>query len=136
MAKEAIEESCPYSQGNCNCKACLRRGRADVNADSGVTQNADEKIRHLKHIVRALYPFLEQFNHEQQLEMEMEAKIKGLLLSDVEVNQIVCSEDERIYYNNCKTSIILIFIGASQIVPMIFALLVAGKCVAISYQGE
>lgn len=41
-------------------------------------QNKDEKIRHLKHLVRALYPFLEQFNHEQQSEMEMEAKTKGM----------------------------------------------------------
>ena len=45
-----------------------------------MTLNQDEKIRHLKHLVQALYPFLEQFNHEQQLEMEMEAKIKGMLL--------------------------------------------------------
>ncbi|TKY47315.1 Lysine-specific demethylase JMJ25 [Spatholobus suberectus] len=107
MSKEAIAESCPYCRGNCNCKACLRR--KNVNADSGdlgVPQNKDEKIQHLRHLVRALYPFLEQFNHEQQLEMEMEAKIKGLLLSDVEVNQIDCSEYERIYCNNCKTSII------------------------------
>ncbi|KHN24683.1 Lysine-specific demethylase 3A [Glycine soja] len=37
--------------------------------------------------------------------MEMEAKTKGLLLSDVEVKKIVCSKDERIYCNNCKTSI-------------------------------
>jgi len=43
-----------------------------------VPQNKDEKIRHLKHLVRALYPFLEQFNHEQQSEMEMEAKTKGM----------------------------------------------------------
>ncbi|KAK7387329.1 hypothetical protein VNO78_28050 [Psophocarpus tetragonolobus] len=107
MSKEEIAESCPYCQGNCNCKACLRR--KDVNVDSGdlgVPQNEDEKIQHLKHLVQALYPFLEQFNHEQQLEMEMEAKIKGILLSDVEINQIVCSKYERIYCNNCKTSII------------------------------
>ncbi|KAL2597850.1 hypothetical protein AAZV13_11G188000 [Glycine max] len=106
MTKEAIEKSCPYCQGNCNCKSCLRRKDVYVDSgDLGVPQNKDEKIRHLKHLVRALYPFLEQFNHEQQSEMEMEAKTKGLLLSDVEVKKIVCSKDERIYCNNCKTSI-------------------------------
>ncbi|XP_020223398.1 lysine-specific demethylase JMJ25 [Cajanus cajan] len=104
MSKEEIAESCPYCRGNCNCKACLRR--KDVNTVSGVPQNEDEKIQHLKHLLRALYPFLEQFNHEQQLEMEMEAKSKGLLLPDVEVVQIDCSKYERIYCNNCKTSII------------------------------
>ncbi|KAK7305597.1 hypothetical protein VNO77_43503 [Canavalia gladiata] len=107
MSEEAVAESCPYCRGKCNCKACLRRKDVIVDSqDFGVPQNEDEKIQHLKHLVRALYPFLEQFNHEQQLEMEMEAKIKGLLLSDVAVNQIDCSEYERIYCNNCKTSII------------------------------
>ncbi|KAK7309899.1 hypothetical protein RJT34_07002 [Clitoria ternatea] len=107
MSDKAIAKSCPCCRRNCNCKACLRR--KDVIEDSGgfgVPQNEDEKIQHLKHVVLALYPFLEQFNHEQRLEMEMEAKIKGLLLSDVEVEQIVCSKHERIYCNNCKTSII------------------------------
>ncbi|XP_027336669.1 lysine-specific demethylase JMJ25-like isoform X2 [Abrus precatorius] len=102
MSEEEIAESCPYCQGNCNCKACLRRKDAIADSqDLGMPQNIDEKIRHLKHLVRALYPFLEQFNHEQQLELEMEAKTK-----DVEVNQIVCSKYERIYCNNCKTSIV------------------------------
>ncbi|KAL5170641.1 Lysine-specific demethylase JMJ25 [Glycine soja] len=102
MTKEAIEKSCPYCQGNCNCKSCLRRKDVYVDSgDLGVPQNKDEKIRHLKHLVRALYPFLEQFNHEQQSEMEMEAKTKGLLLSDVEVKKIVCSKDEREIVEQC-----------------------------------
>ncbi|KAK7333745.1 hypothetical protein VNO80_30522 [Phaseolus coccineus] len=106
MSKEAIEESCPYCQGNYNCKACLRRGRrTDVNAVS-ICEMDMRFLHFMFSLISSIVPFLEQFNHEQQLEMEMEAKIKGLLLSDVEVDQIVCSKDERIYCNNCKTSII------------------------------
>ncbi|XP_057454556.1 lysine-specific demethylase JMJ26-like [Lotus japonicus] len=107
MSEEAIAESCPYCRGNCNCKACLCRKVPAMNSGNlGMPLNQDEKVQHLKHLVRTLYPFLEQFNHEQQLELEMEAKIRGLLLSDLEVNQTVCFADERIYCNNCKTSII------------------------------
>lgn len=40
--------------------------------------NEDEKVQQMKHLLQVLYPFLEQFNHEQQLEMEMEAKIRGM----------------------------------------------------------
>ncbi|KAK7290303.1 hypothetical protein RIF29_04619 [Crotalaria pallida] len=107
MSEEAIAESCPYCRGNCNCKACLRKENANKNfEDSGEPRNQDVKIQHLKHLVQALCPFLEQFNQEQLLELEMEAKIQGLSLSDVKVSQIDYSEDERIYCNNCKTSII------------------------------
>ncbi|KAK3026134.1 hypothetical protein RJ639_042577, partial [Escallonia herrerae] len=105
LSEEAIAETCPYCRGNCNCKACLRR--KDLLKDpkySGFPANKNEKVRHLKYLVCALYPFWKQFNHEQMLEKETEGKIQGLLSSELEIQQTDCSSDERVNY--CNTSIV------------------------------
>ncbi|KAK3027596.1 hypothetical protein RJ639_042272, partial [Escallonia herrerae] len=105
LSEEAIAETCPYCRGNCNCKACLRR--KDLLKDpnySGFPANKNEKVRHLKYLVYALYSFLKQFNHEQMLEKETEAKIQGLLASELEIQQTDCFSDERVNY--CNTSIV------------------------------
>uniref|UniRef100_A0A5B7AE35 Lysine-specific demethylase JMJ25 n=1 Tax=Davidia involucrata TaxID=16924 RepID=A0A5B7AE35_DAVIN len=107
LSEEAIEEACPYCRGNCNCKACLRR--TDLLTDtkySGLPENKDEKVQHLKYLVHVLYPFLEQFDNDQMMEKEMEAKIQGLLPSEVQIQNAFCSKDERVYCDNCKTSIV------------------------------
>ncbi|XP_028100318.1 lysine-specific demethylase JMJ25-like isoform X2 [Camellia sinensis] len=107
LSEEAIAESCPYCRGNCNCKACLRRmDILETNKYTGQPKSKDERIRHLKYLIYVLYPFLKQFDHDQTMEKEMEAKIQGLSLSDIEIQQAVCCNDERIYCNNCSTSIV------------------------------
>ncbi|THF97164.1 hypothetical protein TEA_003294 [Camellia sinensis var. sinensis] len=98
LSEEAIAESCPYCRGNCNCKACLRRmDILETNKYTGQPKSKDERIRHLKYLIYVLYPFLKQFDHDQTMEKEMEAKIQGLSLSDIEIQQAVCCNDERIY---------------------------------------
>lgn len=107
LSEEAIAESCPYCRGNCNCKACLRRmDILETNKYTGQPKSEDARIRHLKYLIYVLYPFLKQFDHDQTMEKEMEAKIQGLSLSDIEIQQAVCCNDERIYCNNCSTSIV------------------------------
>ncbi|XAR73634.1 hypothetical protein NMG60_11007671 [Bertholletia excelsa] len=107
LSEEAIAECCPYCRKNCNCKACLRRTDIDTNSRyTGIPESKDEKIRHLKHLVHVLYPFLKQFDQQQATEKEMEAKIQGLPPSEIEIQQAVCYNDERVYCNNCRTSIV------------------------------
>lgn len=45
---------------------------------AGVPDSNDERIHHVKYLVHLLYPFLKQFDHEQELEKDMEAKIQGM----------------------------------------------------------
>ncbi|XP_059669624.1 lysine-specific demethylase JMJ25-like [Cornus florida] len=108
LSEEAIAETCPYCRGNCNCKACLRRN--DIikvgNGSYGSPESKDEKIQHFKYLVHALYPFLEQFDHDQTREKKIEAEIQGLPPSEVEIQQAGCYNDERVYCNNCRTSIV------------------------------
>ncbi|XP_058195417.1 lysine-specific demethylase JMJ26-like [Rhododendron vialii] len=107
LSEEAIAECCPYCRGNCNCKACLRRqDMIKSNEKDGQPKIEEERVRLLKHLIYALAPFLKQFDHDQTMEKEMEAKIKGLSSSDVEIQQAVCRGDERVYCDNCRTSIV------------------------------
>ncbi|KAG5538866.1 hypothetical protein RHGRI_019417 [Rhododendron griersonianum] len=106
LSEEAIAECCPYCQGNCNCKACLRRQDIIKSNDfAGQPGTKEEKIRQLKHIIYALSLFLKQLDYDQTMEKEMEAKIKGLPSSHIKIQQAVHRADERAYCDNCRTSI-------------------------------
>ena len=37
----------------------------------------EEKLKHSRYLLQAVLPFLKQFNQEQMLEKEIEAKIQG-----------------------------------------------------------
>ncbi|KAI7993895.1 Lysine-specific demethylase JMJ25 [Camellia lanceoleosa] len=77
MMEEAIAEACPFCRGNCNCKACLRLDRRDDNLNNSEWNiSYDDRIRHGKHLLHALLPFLKQFNQEQLMEKEIEAKVQ------------------------------------------------------------
>ncbi|XWS10565.1 hypothetical protein CRYUN_Cryun38cG0006600 [Craigia yunnanensis] len=107
FSEEAIAESCPFCRKTCNCKPCLRSNELmkDVK-NSGMPSNKDERIKHLKYLISLLYPFLKQFHEEQMKEIVLEAKIQGLQSSKIELLQAVSDEYERLYCNNCKTSIV------------------------------
>ncbi|KAM7518021.1 hypothetical protein LguiB_016983 [Lonicera macranthoides] len=107
MSEEDFAESCPVCCNNCNCKSCLR---LDVPLKDLKRLNLEfsneEKVKYSKYILHKLLPFLKRLNEEQMAEKEVEAKIQGLPLKDVELKDAKLSLSERIYCNNCKTSIV------------------------------
>ncbi|PHT48143.1 Lysine-specific demethylase 3A [Capsicum baccatum] len=106
MPEEAFAESCPVCCQNCNCKACLRLDgpiRALKNSQFEISE--EEKLEYSKFILKKLLPFLRSFNAEQVTEMEIEAKIQGLPVSELKLQKAKCQKNERMYCNNCKTSI-------------------------------
>ncbi|XP_057959187.1 lysine-specific demethylase JMJ26-like [Malania oleifera] len=106
MSEDAIAESCPFCRGNCNCKACLRKDIPQDAKYSGMPQSRNEKIQHLNYMVHELYPFLKQLDHDQMKEKETEAYIQGLSPLQIEVQKTGCEKDERVYCDNCRTSIV------------------------------
>ncbi|KAK4418955.1 Lysine-specific demethylase [Sesamum alatum] len=106
LSEAALTEACPCCRQNCNCKACLRRFNLPESVFSGDPKDNKEKIQFHKYLLSFLLPFLEQFNHDQMMEKDMEAKIRGSALSDLKIDKIDFSPDERIYCNNCRTSIV------------------------------
>ncbi|KAL3633581.1 hypothetical protein CASFOL_022343 [Castilleja foliolosa] len=104
LSNEDIAKACPCCRKKCNCKACLSGANLPKSKYSGNPENEREKIQSLKYLIRFLLPVVDQFSQEQMLEKATEAKIPGS--SDVKIEKIECSREERMYCDNCKTSIV------------------------------
>ncbi|WOH00472.1 hypothetical protein DCAR_0519835 [Daucus carota subsp. sativus] len=98
MTEEDFARLCPVCQVNCNCKRCLR-----LEVPKKFT--TEEKVQYSKYIIRMLLPFLKEFNEKQKREKQIEAKIQGLSYLKLEVKKAKCGSDERLYCDNCRTSI-------------------------------
>ncbi|XP_071912894.1 lysine-specific demethylase JMJ27 isoform X6 [Coffea arabica] len=122
VLKEAFAESCPVCRKNCNCKACLRMEMPIKHKEKLELEfSAVEKMEYSKYILQLLLPFLKQVNEEQMMEKRIEAKLKGVLILfaealrfcspylpvlEIKVERANCQMNERIYCDNCKTSIV------------------------------
>ncbi|VFQ70626.1 unnamed protein product [Cuscuta campestris] len=106
MQEEAFAERCPVCLNNCNCKACLRlEGPVRALKENKYQVNVEEKLKYSNYILLALLPLLKQINAEQLMEKEIEAKIKGVAVSELKLQKAKCKVDWRLFCNNCKTSI-------------------------------
>ncbi|XP_061996465.1 lysine-specific demethylase JMJ29-like isoform X2 [Rosa rugosa] len=108
MSEEAIADTCPVCLGNCNCKACLRLDETNHNLNSKLALHVskNEELEHSKYLLEALLPFLKRLNDEQVIEMVMEARRQGKSLSELKIQRSDSSPDDRVYCDNCNTSII------------------------------
>ncbi|KAL6655636.1 hypothetical protein ACP70R_006462 [Stipagrostis hirtigluma subsp. patula] len=76
--------------------------KSDVTADE---VDAETKSKYASYLLHYLLPCLTQLNKEQMVERQVEANIQGLELSELNVEQANCRNDERMICDNCKTSI-------------------------------
>ncbi|XP_075498431.1 lysine-specific demethylase JMJ27-like isoform X1 [Primulina tabacum] len=107
MSEEDFAKACPVCCKNCNCKSCMRLvGPIRTLKNLELEYDNEEKMLYAKYILRMLLPFLKRFHAEQASEKEMEAKIQGLPASEIEPRKSDCKMNERIYCDNCKTSIV------------------------------
>ncbi|KAH9322175.1 hypothetical protein KI387_016814, partial [Taxus chinensis] len=103
-SEEEIAKACPFCRGNCNCKACLRRG-GRLKVQQKKTTDAD-KINYLHHLISTVFPVLTKIKDEQKLELEVEARIQGMTAENLEIPSSEICSDERLYCDNCNTSIV------------------------------
>ncbi|KAI3989330.1 hypothetical protein MKX01_026913 [Papaver californicum] len=97
VSEAEIAESCPLCRGNCNCNLCLIKHGAFKQT---------QKDTACQYLVHSLLPFLKQIHEEQSLEMEIEAGIQGISSSEIQLTEAPFYSDERVYCNNCATSIV------------------------------
>ncbi|XP_057423746.1 lysine-specific demethylase JMJ26-like [Lotus japonicus] len=105
LKEDDIAKACPVCCGNCNCKACLQSG--DLLKRLKVKRNTDEgkEVELYKYLLKHLLPYLRQLDEEQMMEKEIEAKRQGLSLSELKIKEADHYEGDRVYCENCKTSI-------------------------------
>ncbi|XP_074366287.1 lysine-specific demethylase JMJ26-like [Apium graveolens] len=102
MKEVDFVEACPFCRDICNCKRCLSLELPIKNITS---LSKEDKFHHSKYLLKKLLPFVRKFSEQQNMERKMEAKIRGLSISEVKVKAANCPVDERLYCNYCRTSI-------------------------------
>ncbi|XP_057721660.1 lysine-specific demethylase JMJ27 isoform X2 [Arachis stenosperma] len=100
--RKEVENACPFCSGNCNCKACLRE--VPVLRDREV--NSSVKLHRLRYLLYKALPVLRHIHREQSLELEIESKIRGEQLQEKGIARTELDKRERLYCDNCNTSII------------------------------
>ncbi|GAB2298912.1 hypothetical protein Dimus_032989 [Dionaea muscipula] len=103
MSEEKFVEACPSCLGNCNCNLCLQSSGAIEYSKRDISDS--EKIQLLQYLIHCLLPFVRQIREDQARELQTEATILGKQLPECDVPQSTYYEDERVYCNNCATSI-------------------------------
>ncbi|KAJ6774968.1 hypothetical protein OIU79_018199 [Salix purpurea] len=106
MTEDDIASACPVCLGNCNCKSCLRLDAPVKDLKNlNLEVSEEEEVKHSKFLLRALLPFLKQLDAEQMMEREIEAMIRGVPAADLQIENARCPADERMFCDNCRTSI-------------------------------
>ncbi|XP_031491320.1 lysine-specific demethylase JMJ26-like isoform X2 [Nymphaea colorata] len=106
MSEHEVATCCPFCRGNCNCKACLRTdGKLNIMGSLGKQSPCDRSL-YARYLVGVVLPFLRKMIQEQNTEKELEAKSQGVPLSELHLQKTVCPSDERLYCDNCNTSIV------------------------------
>ncbi|KAG5245258.1 lysine-specific demethylase JMJ [Salix suchowensis] len=106
MTEDDIASACPVCLGNCNCKSCLRLDAPVKDLKNlNLEVSEEEEVKHSKFLLRALLPFLKQLDAEQMMEREIEARIRGVPAADLQIENARCPADERMFCDNCRTSI-------------------------------
>uniref|UniRef100_A0A0E0D2F1 JmjC domain-containing protein n=1 Tax=Oryza meridionalis TaxID=40149 RepID=A0A0E0D2F1_9ORYZ len=81
---------CPYCRKNCNCKACLRMIGVEKPPEKKISE--ENQRRYAFRIVDLLLPWLKELQQEQMKEKELEGRLQGVSMDEVN--------------DRCKTSIV------------------------------
>ncbi|KAJ1277482.1 hypothetical protein BS78_04G007200 [Paspalum vaginatum] len=115
LSEDDFASNCPVCRKNCNCKACLRgsvsrfvskKKKSPIINTDHYSVSEEDKIKFSLHTLRFLLPWLEEFHQEQMVEKRVEASIGGIDSCKMDVPLAKCGRDERIYCDNCRTSIV------------------------------
>ncbi|KAK8502771.1 hypothetical protein V6N13_046765 [Hibiscus sabdariffa] len=102
--REDVEAACPFCQGYCNCRLCLREKLVVMNEHEEADTNV--KLQKLLYLLHKILPLLQHIQQEQHAELEVEASIRGVQLTEQDIMVSVIDDDDRVYCDNCNTSIV------------------------------
>ncbi|CAH8388060.1 unnamed protein product [Eruca vesicaria subsp. sativa] len=103
LSEDDVVDKCPFCRENCNCSRCLHLN--GLIKTSNKELSSSERRHHLQYLIALMLPFLKKISESQSEEIEIEAKVQGILPSEVDVTSAVSYFDERVFCNHCATSI-------------------------------
>ncbi|XP_038684963.1 uncharacterized protein LOC119984887 isoform X3 [Tripterygium wilfordii] len=101
--RKDVEIACPFCCGNCNCRLCLKEDLAVLVVQE---EEVDTKLQKLLYLLDRTLPLLRDIQQEQSSELDVEANIFGEPLTEDTVPRSVIEDDDRVYCDNCNTSIV------------------------------
>ncbi|KAK9293251.1 hypothetical protein L1049_021242 [Liquidambar formosana] len=102
--REDVVIACPYCRGNCNCRVCLQEDLVVMASHREV--DTDIRLQKLLYLMHKTLPLLRHIQGEQSSEMDVETRIHGDQLTEEDVTRSILEEDDRVYCDNCNTSIV------------------------------
>ncbi|KAH7543842.1 hypothetical protein JRO89_XS15G0029000 [Xanthoceras sorbifolium] len=102
--REEIEIACPFCRGNCNCRVCLKEELNFMDEHEHREVDTNIKLDKLLYLLHKTLPLLKHIQQEQNSELEVEANIHGIQLTEDDVTRSILEDDDRV--DNCKTSIV------------------------------
>ncbi|KAK6283679.1 hypothetical protein POUND7_002631 [Theobroma cacao] len=107
VMQEEVKIACPVCRGTCGCKACSVSQHRDTESKEFLRdKNKVDKVLHFHYLICMLLPVLKQINQDQSVEIEVEAKVKGKKLSDIQVQPAEFGGNKQYCCSNCKTFIL------------------------------
>ncbi|XP_019195549.1 PREDICTED: lysine-specific demethylase JMJ25-like isoform X2 [Ipomoea nil] len=101
---QEIENSCPFCCGNCNCTTCLQ---GDIRAQARKEEvDKEVHLQRSRYLLLNILPLLRHIQEEQRAELDVEARIRGVQLTEEDITKSIVDEDDRVYCDNCNTSIV------------------------------
>ncbi|XP_047319218.1 lysine-specific demethylase JMJ25-like [Impatiens glandulifera] len=106
LLEEQVKKECPVCRKTCRCRVCMRnQSKDDTVKGNSRTGRKVKKIK-LLYLLRMLLPVLKKINREQALELDVEAKIKGKVRSQLSIEQADAGCSKLYNCNYCKASIL------------------------------
>ncbi|KAJ6677359.1 JMJC DOMAIN-CONTAINING HISTONE DEMETHYLATION PROTEIN [Salix viminalis] len=102
--QEEIEIACPFCRGNCNCRVCLKEDVVVLAGDDKADANA--KLQKFLYLLHKTLPLLRHIQREQNSEIYVDSRIHGSQLTEEHVTKSLLDDDDRVYCDNCSTSIV------------------------------
>lgn len=102
--RDDIETACPFCQGNCNCRLCLKENL--VKKVEREEADSNTKLQRLLYLLHKILPLLRHIEQEQRCELDFEASIRGVQLTEQDLSVSLLDNDDRVYCDKCNTSIV------------------------------
>ncbi|KAK4362932.1 hypothetical protein RND71_018173 [Anisodus tanguticus] len=102
--KDEVEHTCPFCYGICNCGTCLQKDFFLKDCCKETDENT--RLEGSLYLLFNILPLLRHIQKEQRFELDVEANIRGVQLTEEDVTKSVFDDDDRVYCDNCNTSIV------------------------------
>ncbi|TYI59303.1 hypothetical protein E1A91_D10G026400v1 [Gossypium mustelinum] len=105
--REEVQVACPVCRGTCSCRACSVSQRRDDECKEFLRDKIKvDKVLDFHYLICMLLPVFKQINQDQSVEIDVEAKIQGKKLCDIQVQPAESGGNKEYCCSYCKTLIL------------------------------